>query len=106
MISNRSLTGQLSLVRLLLLHGDSNKVAAVESVLSLTRLNYAQVCRVGDDVVDVVALKRAGVAVADAADEATAVAHYATKAAGEVARARGGRNVDFESTEQMEAHRF
>ncbi len=67
-----------------LLQGDSDKVAAIESILLRTRLNWARVCYVGDDVVDVGALKRAGVAVAvaDAVAEAKAAAHYVTKADG------------------------
>jgi 3-deoxy-D-manno-octulosonate 8-phosphate phosphatase (KDO 8-P phosphatase) len=60
------------------------KVAAVENILAATGLNWEEVCFMGDDVVDLGVLKRAGVAaaVADAIDEAKAVSHYVTHANG------------------------
>jgi 3-deoxy-D-manno-octulosonate 8-phosphate phosphatase (KDO 8-P phosphatase) len=67
-----------------LTQGDSGKVAAVESILRQTGLEWSAVCYVGDDVVDVGALKHAGlaVAVADGVVEAKAAAVYITKARG------------------------
>jgi len=61
-----------------------SKVAGAESILARTGLAWEDVCFVGDDLVDLGALKRAGlaVAVADAIDEAKALAHYVTRAAG------------------------
>jgi len=67
-----------------LIQGDSGKVAAVESLLKRLGLNWSQVCFVGDDVVDVGVIERAGVgvAVADAVAEARAAADCVTRAAG------------------------
>ena len=61
-----------------------SKVAAIENLLAQTGLTWAQVCYVGDDVVDLGALKRAGVAVAvaNAVAEVKALAHYVTRKAG------------------------
>ena len=49
-----------------------------------TGLRWEEVSYMGDDIVDLGVLKRAGVAatVADATDEAKAVAHYITQANG------------------------
>jgi len=60
------------------------KVAAVEHILARTSFAWSQVCYVGDDVVDLGALRRAGlaVAVANGVDEVKAVAHYVTRATG------------------------
>lgn len=60
------------------------KVAAVEKILAQTGLSWEQVCYVGDDVVDLGALKRAGVAVAvaNAVAEVQALAHWKTRKAG------------------------
>ena len=62
----------------------AGKVAAAERMLKASGLNWDQVCFVGDDVVDLCLLKRAGVsvAVANAIAEAKAVAHYVTEARG------------------------
>lgn len=67
-----------------LTQSDTGKVAAVESILKQTGLNWPEVCYVGDDVVDVAVLKRSGlaVAVADGVAEAKAAADYVTKAPG------------------------
>jgi 3-deoxy-D-manno-octulosonate 8-phosphate phosphatase (KDO 8-P phosphatase) len=67
-----------------LIQKDSDKVAAVESLLRRTGLNWSDTCFVGDDVVDLGALKRAGfaVAVSDGVREARMAADYVTKAAG------------------------
>jgi len=60
------------------------KVAAIENILAQAGFTWAQVCYVGDDVVDLGALKRAGtaVAVANAVAEARAAAHMVTKHGG------------------------
>ena len=61
-----------------------SKVAAAENILTSAGLNWELVCFVGDDIVDLCLLKRAGVtvAVANAIDEAKALAHYVTTARG------------------------
>ena len=63
---------------------DGGKVAAVESILRKSGLNWSQVCYVGDDIVDLGVMERVGVAVAvgDGVAEAKAAADYVTKAAG------------------------
>ena len=65
-------------------HEAGSKVAAVETILARTGLKWEDVCFVGDDVVDLGALKRAGVAVAvaNAIREAKALADYVTRAEG------------------------
>jgi 3-deoxy-D-manno-octulosonate 8-phosphate phosphatase (KDO 8-P phosphatase) len=65
-----------------------NKVEVVEKILADTGFKWEEVCYMGDDVVDLGVLRRAGVAatVADAIDEAKARAHYVTRADG----GRGG----------------
>ncbi len=62
----------------------SSKVAAAEKILADAALNWRDVCYVGDDIVDLCLLKRAGVAVAvaNAIDEAKAMADYVTNARG------------------------
>jgi len=67
------------------LHQDKgSKVEAAETILTQAGLSWVNVCYVGDDVVDLGALKRAGVAVAvvNAIDEAKALADYVTDAEG------------------------
>jgi 3-deoxy-D-manno-octulosonate 8-phosphate phosphatase (KDO 8-P phosphatase) len=61
-----------------------SKVEAVEAILAQLRLGWDEVCYVGDDVVDLGALKRAGVAVTvpGAVEEAEALADYVTRAEG------------------------
>jgi 3-deoxy-D-manno-octulosonate 8-phosphate phosphatase (KDO 8-P phosphatase) len=61
-----------------------SKVAAVEKLLAQTRLSWDEVCFVGDDIVDLGPLRRAGlaVAVANAVSEVKAAAHRVTRAAG------------------------
>jgi 3-deoxy-D-manno-octulosonate 8-phosphate phosphatase (KDO 8-P phosphatase) len=63
---------------------DANKVAAVEHILVQTGLEWADVCYVGDDIVDLGVLKRVGVAVTvgDGTREPKAIADYVTKAPG------------------------
>jgi 3-deoxy-D-manno-octulosonate 8-phosphate phosphatase (KDO 8-P phosphatase) len=70
---------------LLVQQGDRiSKTGAVEKLLRRTKVNWGAVCFVGDDVVDLGPLTRAGlaVAVANAGREVKAAAHYVTRAAG------------------------
>jgi len=65
--------------------GDStSKTAAIENLLAEQKLNWSDVCFVGDDIIDLGPLTRAGLAVAvgDAVAEAKAAAHFTTKAVG------------------------
>ena len=64
-----------------LVQGKMNKVEAVEAILQQEKLAWEDACYMGDDVVDLGALKRAGaaVAVANAIDEAKEIAHYVTR---------------------------
>ena len=61
-----------------------SKVAAVEKLLAREKVRLGEVCFVGDDIVDLGPLHRAGVAVAVAngVREAKAAAHLITRAAG------------------------
>lgn len=61
-----------------------SKVCTVESLLAQTGFRWDEVCYVGDDIVDLGVLKRAGVAVAVAngVAEARAAADYVTRAGG------------------------
>jgi 3-deoxy-D-manno-octulosonate 8-phosphate phosphatase (KDO 8-P phosphatase) len=61
-----------------------SKVEAIQSILGEAGVDWDEICYIGDDVVDLGALRRAGVAVAVAngIDEAKAMAHYVTKAHG------------------------
>jgi 3-deoxy-D-manno-octulosonate 8-phosphate phosphatase (KDO 8-P phosphatase) len=67
-----------------LFQAKGNKVEAVELILRETGVSWEEVCYMGDDVVDLGALKRAGVAVAvaNAIPEAKAMADYVTEAHG------------------------
>lgn len=58
-----------------------SKSGAVENLLSQEKLSWDEVCFVGDDIVDLGPMKKAGVsvAVADAVDEAKATADFVTK---------------------------
>jgi 3-deoxy-D-manno-octulosonate 8-phosphate phosphatase (KDO 8-P phosphatase) len=63
------------------LHQSSTpKVAAIEDLLKQTGLTWADTAYMGDDVVDLAALKRAGLALApaDAIEEARTLAHFVT----------------------------
>jgi 3-deoxy-D-manno-octulosonate 8-phosphate phosphatase (KDO 8-P phosphatase) len=65
--------------------GDNiSKTAAIEQLLAQERLNWNDVCFVGDDIIDLGPLTRAGfaVAVGDGVAEAKAAAHFTTRAAG------------------------
>jgi len=61
-----------------------SKIAAIESILARAGLKWPQVCYLGDDIVDLGVLKRAGlaVAVANGVAEARTLAHYVTKCEG------------------------
>lgn len=61
-----------------------SKVAAVEAILGQAGAPWEQVCYMGDDIVDLGVLKRAGVAVtvANAIPEAKALSDYVTSAEG------------------------
>jgi 3-deoxy-D-manno-octulosonate 8-phosphate phosphatase (KDO 8-P phosphatase) len=67
-----------------LIQRKGSKVQAAEEILAQAGLNWDQLCFVGDDVVDLCLLKRAGfsVAVANAIPEAKAMAHYVTEQRG------------------------
>jgi 3-deoxy-D-manno-octulosonate 8-phosphate phosphatase (KDO 8-P phosphatase) len=60
------------------------KTTAIEAILAGEGLQWENVCFVGDDIVDLGPLKKAGVgaAVADAVDEAKGAAQFITNAAG------------------------
>jgi 3-deoxy-D-manno-octulosonate 8-phosphate phosphatase (KDO 8-P phosphatase) len=62
----------------------TSKTAAIEKLLAQEKMNWNEVCFVGDDIVDLGPLKRAGfaVAVADGVAEAKTAAHFVTQAAG------------------------
>jgi 3-deoxy-D-manno-octulosonate 8-phosphate phosphatase (KDO 8-P phosphatase) len=63
---------------------EGSKAAAVEAILVETGLTWTDVCYVGDDIVDLSVMKRAGVAVAvaDAIVEVKTMADHVTRAAG------------------------
>lgn len=67
-----------------LVQSDSHKLAAVESILKQTGLNWEDICFVGDDIVDICVLKHAGLAIVtnDGTVETKEYAHYITKARG------------------------
>jgi 3-deoxy-D-manno-octulosonate 8-phosphate phosphatase (KDO 8-P phosphatase) len=72
-------------IHFLVQQGDRlSKTGAIEELLARERLSWNDVCFVGDDIVDLGPLKRAGlaVAVADGVGEAKAAAHFTTGAAG------------------------
>jgi 3-deoxy-D-manno-octulosonate 8-phosphate phosphatase (KDO 8-P phosphatase) len=62
----------------------TSKTAAIEKLLASEKLSWNDVCFVGDDIIDLGPLTRAGLAVAvgDGVAEAQAAAHYVTKNAG------------------------
>jgi 3-deoxy-D-manno-octulosonate 8-phosphate phosphatase (KDO 8-P phosphatase) len=72
-------------VDFLVQQGDNlGKTAAIEKLLAKEKLNWSDVCFVGDDIIDLGPLIRAGfaVAVGDAVPEARAAAHWVTRAVG------------------------
>jgi 3-deoxy-D-manno-octulosonate 8-phosphate phosphatase (KDO 8-P phosphatase) len=62
----------------------TSKTAAVEQLLAQEKLSWAETCFVGDDIIDLGPLTRAGLAVVvgDGVAEAKAAAHYVTREAG------------------------
>ena len=65
--------------------GDSvSKTGAIEELLAREKISWNETCFVGDDVIDLGPLTRAGLAVAvgDAVPEAKAAAHFVTKKPG------------------------
>ncbi len=67
-----------------------HKIAAFEEILRKTGVNEAEIAYLGDDLPDLTVMRRVGlaVAVADAAIEVRAAAHYTTKAIGGKGAAR------------------
>lgn len=67
-----------------LLQPTEGKVPAAEQLLRKLQLNWDQVCYVGDDILDLGMLKRAGVAIApdNGVAEVKALAHHVTNARG------------------------
>jgi 3-deoxy-D-manno-octulosonate 8-phosphate phosphatase (KDO 8-P phosphatase) len=63
---------------------DGDKVIAVEAILARAGASWGEICYLGDDIVDLGVLKRAGVsiAVANGIAETKAVADYVTRARG------------------------
>ena len=60
------------------------KVPAIEGILKTTGLTWGETAMIGDDIVDLAALARVGVAVTpkDGCPETRALAHYITRATG------------------------
>lgn len=67
-----------------LFQGKGNKIEAVETILQQANLDWKDASYMGDDVVDLGALKRAGLAVSvsNGIEEAKSLAHYVTRARG------------------------
>jgi 3-deoxy-D-manno-octulosonate 8-phosphate phosphatase (KDO 8-P phosphatase) len=63
---------------------DMLKVAAVEKILAETKVSWEEIVYMGDDIVDLGVLKRAGLAVTvpHAISECQSMAHYVTEAPG------------------------
>jgi 3-deoxy-D-manno-octulosonate 8-phosphate phosphatase (KDO 8-P phosphatase) len=61
-----------------------SKAAAIEKILAREKLSWDEVCYMGDDIVDLGPLRKAGIgiAVANAVAEAKAAADFVTRAAG------------------------
>jgi 3-deoxy-D-manno-octulosonate 8-phosphate phosphatase (KDO 8-P phosphatase) len=84
-------------VDFLVQQGDQvSKTAAIEQLLAQEKLNWSDLCFVGDDIIDLGPLTRAGLAVAvgDGVAEARAAAHWTT-------RADGGRGAVRETLEMI-----
>jgi len=62
----------------------TSKTGAIEQLLAREKFLWAETCFVGDDIIDLGPIRRAGlaVAVADGVDEARAAAHFVTRARG------------------------
>jgi 3-deoxy-D-manno-octulosonate 8-phosphate phosphatase (KDO 8-P phosphatase) len=72
-------------IHFLIQQGDRlSKTGAIKKLLAKVKLNWNEVCFIGDDIVDLGPLKRAGLAVAvgNGVREAKAAAHFTTRAAG------------------------
>lgn len=72
-------------IHFLVQQGDHvSKTGAIEELLAQEKMTWQDVCFVGDDIVDLGPLRRAGfsVAVADGVAAAKAAAHFVTKHAG------------------------
>ena len=72
-------------VDFLVQQGDQvSKTAAIEALLGREKLNWNEICFVGDDIIDLGPLTRAGLAVAvgDGVPEVQAAAHWVTRAPG------------------------
>ncbi|MDD5139288.1 MAG: HAD hydrolase family protein [Verrucomicrobiales bacterium] len=72
-------------IHFLIQQGDRvSKTGAIEKLLAQEKMGWDEVCYVGDDIVDLGPLQRAGfsVAVADGVAETKAAAHFVTRAAG------------------------
>ena len=72
-------------VDFLVQQGDhTSKTAAIEQLLAQEKLNWSDLCFVGDDIIDLGPVTRAGLAVAvgDGVAEARAAAHWITRADG------------------------
>src|SRR2546422_5760540 len=82
-----------------LYQADGSKVTGVQTILARSGLSWAEVCYVGDDIVDLGVLKRAGVAVAVANGiyEAKESADYVTRASGGHGAVRGGGQIVLET---------
>jgi 3-deoxy-D-manno-octulosonate 8-phosphate phosphatase (KDO 8-P phosphatase) len=62
----------------------SSKISAAEKILARASLNWSDACYMGDDIVDLCLLTRAGLAISvpNGIAEAKSAAHHVTKAAG------------------------
>ena len=82
-----------------------SKVDTVESILARTGFKWEDVCYMGDDIVDLGVLKRAGVAVAvaNAILEAKALADYVTLAEGGQGAVRETVRLILEAQDKWEA---
>src|SRR5437762_1021608 len=67
-----------------LVQHNGGKIEGVEGILRQTRMNWSDVCYVGDDVVDIAVLNRVGLAVVpgDGTTDTKQSADYVTKAPG------------------------
>jgi 3-deoxy-D-manno-octulosonate 8-phosphate phosphatase (KDO 8-P phosphatase) len=68
----------------IVMQGPTNKMEMVEQIKKAHGLTNEEICFIGDELVDLPVLRRAGLAVAvpNAMDEVKAVAHYITRRAG------------------------
>jgi 3-deoxy-D-manno-octulosonate 8-phosphate phosphatase (KDO 8-P phosphatase) len=62
----------------------TSKTGAIEQLLAQEKLTWPETCFVGDDIIDLGPIQRAGMAAAvgDGVEEAKAAAHYVTRACG------------------------